>query len=526
MGWKTSGRCTAWLWPRGIICLAILVGTWRGTAPGAPVTINGAQTYQTIEGFGVNANHRSWNTNDLQPVLDALIDQAGMTLFRVVFDNTDWEGTNDNSDPNVMNWAYYNTVYRSPDFQKLWDMMAYLNQKGITNGVIFNFQGPGPDWLGYESLDVGYENEWAEMIASALVYARKTNHLQFSLVAPNNEPDLPGTGIGMADGLQYATTLHKLAQQLDANGMSDVRFIGPDLSNSGTNWLPEIMSDPLVMSRLAHFGLHSYSSFGTLSDGVADFIQQSAYPDRTFWMTEFNVWCEVCQSGTHGTNSWEYFRGTAENLLYHLANNASAGLVWEAYDSHYYNTFDTNMHWSFWGLFALNDINAAPPIYTPRKSFYTMAQISKFVRPGARRIDVSGSSSLLLLAFYYPDSGQLTLTGVNGDSSPATLSVALASLPAISNLDLYYTSSSTNLGHGASVPITNGAFAVTLPPDCVFTLTGFDPAKTVSVSITNPVDGARYTAPARTEAGTAVPAGKPVRITRIAGTQYFVEIMN
>jgi len=38
--------------------------------------------------------------------------------------------------------------------------------------------------------------------------------------------------------------------------------------------------------------------------------------------------------------------------------------------------------------------------------------------------------------------------------------------------------------------------------------------------------GARYTAPARTEAGTAVPAGKPVRITRIAGTQYFVEIMN
>src|SRR5436305_8243212 len=38
--------------------------------------------------------------------------------------------------------------------------------------------------------------------------------------------------------------------------------------------------------------------------------------------------------------------------------------------------------------------------------------------------------------------------------------------------------------------------------------------------------GARYTAPARTEAGTPVPAGKPVRIPRIAGTQYFVEIMN
>ena len=35
--------------------------------------------------------------------------------------------------------------------------------------------------------------------------------------------------------------------------------------------------------------------------------------------------------------------------------------------------------------------------------------------------------------------------------------------------------------------------------------------------------GSRYTAPARTESGKAVPAGKPVRIIRIIGTQYYVE---
>jgi membrane protein implicated in regulation of membrane protease activity len=38
--------------------------------------------------------------------------------------------------------------------------------------------------------------------------------------------------------------------------------------------------------------------------------------------------------------------------------------------------------------------------------------------------------------------------------------------------------------------------------------------------------GSRYTAPARTETGTPVAAGKPVRITRIVGTQYYVEILN
>lgn len=38
--------------------------------------------------------------------------------------------------------------------------------------------------------------------------------------------------------------------------------------------------------------------------------------------------------------------------------------------------------------------------------------------------------------------------------------------------------------------------------------------------------GARYTAPARTESGAPVSAGKPVRITRIVGSQYYVELLN
>jgi hypothetical protein len=38
--------------------------------------------------------------------------------------------------------------------------------------------------------------------------------------------------------------------------------------------------------------------------------------------------------------------------------------------------------------------------------------------------------------------------------------------------------------------------------------------------------GSRYTAPARTENGAAVGAGKAVRITRIVGTQYYVESLN
>lgn len=37
--------------------------------------------------------------------------------------------------------------------------------------------------------------------------------------------------------------------------------------------------------------------------------------------------------------------------------------------------------------------------------------------------------------------------------------------------------------------------------------------------------GTRYTAPARTETGAPIPSGRPVRITRVAGTEYFVEAL-
>jgi hypothetical protein len=46
----------------------------------ATLTIDGSQTYQTIDGFGVNANHRSWTNNELKPVLDSLI--AGREIHR------------------------------------------------------------------------------------------------------------------------------------------------------------------------------------------------------------------------------------------------------------------------------------------------------------------------------------------------------------------------------------------------------------------------------------------------------------
>ena len=485
------------------VVLAILVVQ---TSHAATVTFNGGGTNQVIDGFGANINYRGWNNDELKPVIDALVDQAGMSLFRVIYDLADWEKTNDNADANAFDWTYYNAIYSSAEFGKLWDMMAYLNQRGITNGAFFNFMGWGPSWMMQSdtstgSLKLGMESEWAEMITSLLVYARNTRGLQFNLVAPDNEPDLMtlGEGIHIPTATQYASALRKLALRLDSAGLGDVGLVGPDLSVGGTTYLPQMMADPVIMGKLKHFGMHGYTSGGG-SSGVRSYLLGSAYRDRTFWMTEFNVWCASCENGTSGTNGWSYARGTAEYLLAHLLNGASGSQVWEAYDTKYahgsaYNGVSGTNKWSYWGLLGVDNPNAAVKTYTPRKQFYTYAQISKWVRPGAQRINATGSASPFspLLAFKNTGLGQITIVGVNTSASAATLSGTLASLPAISHLDLYYTSASANLANGGSVPVNNGAFRATIPADCVFTLTGFTG---VNVALTNPVNGAQFTTPA------------------------------
>jgi O-glycosyl hydrolase len=450
-------------------------------ARAATISVDGTQTNQVIDGFGVNANHRSWNGTELRPVLDALIDQAGMTLFRVVFDETNWEAINDNTNSAAMDWTYYNTVYGSNTFSRLWDMTAYLNSRGLTNGVFFNFMGRGPAWLGGGTLTAGQEDEWAEMITSLLMYARNTKGLQFKLIAPDNEPDISNEGITMS-AARYTNCLHKLALKLDANGLSDLRFVAPDLAGNDASYRNAIAADSTIMAKLAHWGVHSYgSSAGIIND-----------PARTYWVTEFNVWCNTCDSGVRGTYDWNYCRGTAEYLLNHLVNGAAGGIVWEGYDSFYLHPPST---WSFWGLLSVDNENVTPKTYTPRKNFYTLAQISKFVRPGAQRVEMTGSTAPFspLLAFKHTGLGQVTIVGINNSVSSAILTGAVSALPAVASLDLYYTSATTNLARAGSVPVNSGTFTATIPANCIFTLTG---AAAISVAITNPANGAAFTPPA------------------------------
>jgi O-glycosyl hydrolase len=419
------------------------------------IVIDGSSEFQTIDGFGVNANAASWNNGELRSALDTLVDQLGATLWRVIIDNTDWELANDNTDPGNFNWSYYNGVYASDKFEALWSTLAHLNQKGITSGIILSLMGPVPDWMGKSQISPAAEDEWVEMIASLVYYARVTRGLQFGMVAPLNEPDWDGIeGPQVAAG-QYVRLVRKLSQRLDALDLGDLRVVGPDTASISAGvgtYMTQMMSDPTVMAKVEHFGFHSYSGNTSGADAA---IRNSSYPTRNFWMTE------VTNIG---------------DALPVLGQNASAYLVWDAYDSVYNHAILAGR-----GATAPNDVGNGPPLlsydsisrtYVPRKAFWEHAHVFRFIDPGSRRIAVTTSShALTLYAFRHTTTGRLTIVGRNTSASSLAIDATLANLPAVFAFEFYQTTPSTNLQKGADVPVASGSFAATVGANSTFTLT-------------------------------------------------------
>ena len=241
-----------------------------------------------MDGFGVNINPAWWYNGSytdakvVQPAIDLLVDSLGATIFRAVIEEIDWEVVNDDNDPNHFNWDYYNKVFSDIRFSGVWNTLRYLNQKGITDGLVISFMGAAPaapplekpdpkrSWMGGidYSIKETMEDELVESQAAFLYYMRNTEKIKFSLVSPMNETDIVGMtinaehplglveGPNISDAVQYVRIVRKLAKKLDNIGMSDIRFVAPDAGGEKLFFavLDEMVKDSYLMDKLACLG--------------------------------------------------------------------------------------------------------------------------------------------------------------------------------------------------------------------------------------------------------------------------------
>ena len=265
--------------------------------------------------------------------------------------------------------------------------------------------GPTPAWMGSPKITPGMEDEWAEMLASLVYYAKVTRGLQFNLLGPANEVDWDGIEGPQVTADQYVLLLHKLAVKLDALGLTDIRLVGPDTAQAGVgvnDYFPALMSDPVIMAKMAHLSFHNYGDQSANADAV---IKASAYPTKDFWVTEAGM-------------GIDYYG--PERLMMQIKNGATSAGVWDA--------------------------RAVQP-YQPRRAddrsrrrrgshgrCPTRSSSSSSSRRRAQRIGTS-PQSVVAIAFYNPSSGQITIVGHNQTGS-RNMRISLANLPAVGAMQL------------------------------------------------------------------------------------------
>ena len=476
------------------------------------LAIDGATKFQTMDGLGVNINPAWWYNGEyedvkvVQPAIDLLVDSLGATIFRAVIEEIDWEIVNDDNDPNHFNWRYYNTIFTNARFQGVWNTLHYLNQKGITDGLIISLMGSPPaapplekpntqrSWMGGIDYTIAEmkEDELVESMAALLFYMRHTAKVEYSLVSPMNETDVIAVsksakhpdgiveGPNIPDAVQYVRIVSKLARKLDVIGMADIRFVAPDAAGDRLfgDCLNEMLKDPYIMEKTACWGVHQY---GNDAGNYLNKIKMSEYPTKSYWVTE-----------TAGIS----------NMLGQLDDNAGAYIFWDGYDCVYqhgrrngYGSEAPN-DWVFWlpgdeGK-PLIEYVAATESWKPRKQFYEHAQLMKFIKPGAVRIGVTGQdSSITVYAFYNPD-GNVVISGRNNSTRVISVYGILSNLPAMKNIKLVYTNSTGNFIKGNEITVSGKSFRASLPPESVFTITGLADSLPLSILAEKPEPGGWY----------------------------------
>ncbi len=493
--------------------VAVTAGVGATASHAAPLTVNAAQRFQKMAGIGSNVNVNSWNGGALKPALDALVDQAGEPVLRVVRDPMNWVASeSDIAKLHALDPATLTRIYEAPKMQDIWNTIGYLNQKGLGGSqLILNFMGWTPTWLGgsgaYGSpsyITAGKEPAFATMVASAVYYGRKVKGLDFGLLAPMNEEDWDAKEGPQVPVAQYVTVLKAVIAELNAMGLADVRLVGPDTASFPGSYISAMMADATVAGRVDHLSFHTYGS---------STFPGTAYAGKDYWLTETAQWCSTCdQNGVPAQGEWGFARETCDFFLDDVANGFTAVLVWEAFDGFYYHHNSD----SSWGLLS----NKTVPLYSPRKRFYALAQLSAFIRPGTTRVALSTPAGVKAVAFYDTSKGQLAIVGHNTSGAAVTLNGQLNNVPvALSALALYQTDSgSKNLQRAADVAVSAQAFTVTVPADTFFSLANFAPASSLQVTSISPVTGPAAGGTTVTIRGRGFAAPASVTIGGVAAT--------
>ncbi|MGI9052504.1 MAG: glycoside hydrolase family 30 beta sandwich domain-containing protein [Ilumatobacteraceae bacterium] len=438
-----------------------------------------------IAGFGVDGQPRSWGKDGaaLRPGVKLLVDGLGATMFRLEVDrgNTAWEAANDDADPFHLNWDAFDGDFSTDDFSDLYAYMRYLNDLGVTD-IQLSLEGLLPDWMGRTAIGPGMEDEYVETVVAFLLYVRDRApepRPVFTRVNPWTEADLGKLEsflLGLDGQVQLARRLVDRMNQFPQ--LDDIELVLPEASNEewAADFRSAIKDDPAIVARLAATSFHRYGGYRKTGDWV------DASPPM--WLTEFNSSGPFQQDPFCYQVDWPDAMDAVGNLLGALQSGVTAGLFYSDVDAPHIHSDEK---WESFGLLATtaegdgdqcgragqpSDAELDSFEYVPKPSFYALAHVMRYVRPGAVPVPVDGGGDdVTVIAFRNPDGSVAVVAQDRGDARSVDVQLDLDAdgagdrtwTPTVSTDGSY-------LVEGSSLAATGGAVTITMPPRSVVTL--------------------------------------------------------
>lgn len=500
----------------------------------AVVKVDASATFQKIDNFGASDAWsmeqlgKNWTEDNKSRVADLLFSRdkgIGLTAWRfnIGAGSTETDKTII-TDP----WRRVETFKASEDGEYDWSKQAgqqWFLKAAKDRGVdtLIGFVNSPPVWMtknghaqpdatvGSTNLKEGYEDEFAAFLTDVIEHFKKQGiHLNY--ISPINEPTWDWNRAGQ-EGNRYNNddikrVILELYRQLQAKGL-DTRISAPDgveitallddevfqsfsgqeKYTGGSNslgvgkyreYIKDLLGDPELKEAVGnHIASHSYWSdyskpgddrLGTLRDLLLANLNKYDR-EAVYWVSEY---CILGDYGPGRDLGIDPALHIAKTIHFDLSRaNASAWQWWTAVSAGDYKD----------GLIYTDYHNPGDEqnILTS-KMYWTLGNYSKFIRPGADRIALTGldedarNGALLGSAYKHDGENTVTTVFVNDSAEEQHVKVELSGIgkhEAVNVLKPYVTSADQDLERGADIPASaDGSFDAVIPARSIVTLNG------------------------------------------------------
>jgi len=445
------------------------------------------QTYQTIDGFGVNITPAQWQGGHLKPVIDLIVDDLGSTLIRFdCWGRADWLDPKKRTASGKYPQDYLKAVYTGPIFHDAWETFRYFNSKGIE--PFFNVSGRiPPELAGADGQTLVDFDGYAEMCVTLLKWAREKEQLKFSLFAPFNETDL-GFPEGPKLPAKYSLpAVAAIVKKLKEAGLSDVRLVVLGDSWPHLEKIEPLLNTAEFLPHIYAFSTHTYGNGGDQEAGNDWFLAETPYAkfvktvhnspfkSASRWLTEYG---DLDQTGEVEFGvAWRSTR----RLLKCLADGFTAAQVWDAFDN-------LHLHDNAWATYGLFHTDTLHWTYSPKRRYYAAKQVYRHVKPGFIRVKIDIPSRdkddvyalwheplkhLRVLAFVSKDKKDFTIVGMSTIEFDTRLKIHLkgVALPEGKSVHYFRTRRHEDYVSVPAINLSGEMLEASIPENSIFTLT-------------------------------------------------------